>query len=157
MNEIQRKRLRKGIRKYWCKSAITGHIGESIAALQLRNMGYSTEKTTYHDLNRNIQLLRRKPIENLLEGYIHKSRLMRLMKDYKVGLPDFLCRKRGNPFFIEIKVNNARIKDHQKIVIKKLREEGYAVEVMRLQINYNASILDAPAKFLTNTTLLSFI
>jgi hypothetical protein len=128
--------LNKGRRTSWNNKDIRGHIGEMWFANKLRNEGYGVRKTMFYDYETGISIFNEKGVENLLQGYPKKRKLMKLLIPIGRGYPDLICLKEGKVSFYEVKTNDSEVKEHQKQVIDTLQSEGYEVKLIRLNVDY---------------------
>jgi len=122
-----------------------GEIGEEIAKKFLVDAGY--EITSFGELASNVfsmdksyeRLIRRGSVELFL-GDKHQD-FIRLCKVWKkehwAGL-DWVGRKEGKIYLIEVKANRAVLKDSQKKTLLKGKELGFIPLVVRIKVKISA-------------------
>lgn len=72
------------------------------------------------------QQLQKKIINQLQkEGWL----CIKLIKTNWNGIPDLLCLRNGFTMFVEVKRENGKLSELQKVRIKDLKEKGFEVKV----------------------------
>lgn len=128
--------LKKDRRNYWSNKRILGYIGECWFANKLRGDGFKVRNTMLFDYETGVSIFNERGVENFLQEYSKKKKLMKLLISFRIGYPDLICLKDGKISFFEVKTKNSEIKEHQKRVIDIIKSEGYEVKVIRLDVDY---------------------
>jgi len=103
-------------RKYGRRNVIKGKIGEWYVRFVLVEEGYNVIK-----LKQGRDCL--EEIEYFLYNHKDREKILGFIKDNQRGLPDFLCRKKGEIIFIEVKTNRSGLSDQQIQTFKECIKE----------------------------------
>lgn len=128
------------------KFEIWGEIGERTCMTWLiENEKLSvckTEVLNSERLERPISILNEKGIEKFLHNYTEKNKVLNMLKQIRIGLPDFICLKDNVVSFVEVKTNESELSYEQTIAINKIKEAGYDVKVKRYFVDYTAEEIE---------------
>ena len=121
-------------KRSFAQGKINGDVGEKWYENKLIREGYKVVRSKCrtpegrHLIN-----------EKYLNAFFENNNIsgLKVLKDIKknlCGCPDFLCIKEDMLSFIEVKSNKGCLNPKQKESIKKLREMGYVVDVIYLEV-----------------------
>lgn len=137
--------LFKGRRTSWNNKDIKGTIGEMYFANKLRNDGFLVKRTMIYDFETGKSIFNENGIKDLLSSLKNKNeidKIYALLKQFGNGYPDLICLKQDKTSFFEVKTNDSELKQNQQNVAKCLREAGFDVSVIRLEVDFNVKETD---------------
>jgi hypothetical protein len=130
------------------KSVLYGMVSETYARWKLQERGYNVVKilrigrdkktnTKKNYFYLNFQFIERA----ILKDYKgDKEKIRNLLKEQIRDLPDFICYKDGEISFAEIKTNEGSARDSQNKRFDYLRNEGFKVIVLNVNLNLDISL-----------------
>lgn len=121
------------------KARTKGKIAEEKAAEILEKQGYKVTKLVEF---RGKKEFRYKQVEELLENYKGNSKkLIKYLSVEPEGLPDFICLKKGEVYFYEIKSNNSGVRESQRKWFPKLCKRGYPISIFRIEVTEEETLV----------------
>lgn len=136
----------KDKQRIWTINLLKGEVAEKYVERTLKNNGYHVSKVAEKDKMgkgakfylhsiRISKMLKTAKVPNLLV-------IMSLLKEnYNKGLPDFICRKKKEIRFVEVKSNGAGFSDEQLQTFEMIRSLGFPVDLVRVKTQLDLDIL----------------
>ncbi len=124
-DKIKKKELRLGV--------LRGILAENYAKYKMQEEGYEMTKLTGR--TKEGQFFRDFYVVKLIKGYEKDiNGFIKFLRDNLYGLPDYIFVKDNKIGFIEVKSNNAKLKQTQFKTFQILKEKGYEIIIMNFKV-----------------------